>query len=463
MSEYFVVRRGATALRNEVVFDERISYAALGILARALASPEGANLGYRAFVGRGLGEKAVRAAMRELESVGYRFRFTLRKSSGRVRTLTIFSDEPMSPQQARVVALEQSRGDYLMEGAASPDPELAGEEERLRRSHRAATGAARSDGRASHRAATGAARSDQGKQGKSPGRTVPRSTVARSSAALSLRDTKSSKEDLTQPHPHPPQRSTSPTLPGEGQGSVGSGIDSGDEAVAEVAAASPVATSAPRKCRRGPQRHPGGAKDPAAMPPRGGRGTESASEADLAILAACVPEQFRVMDACGLAVVVGLLRERLDAGWRPTEIKRLLDSPPPAEGVKFMSRFVAKRLERLVAVGESPRAQAAAASRERERLASQRAAVVDAQAAEAAPSVVHMRIHDLVTELAPGLSRARCAVVELAVQQALADAWRRENPRGGKPSPSALLEVLAASGERIAARVIAEHVDEGVA
>ena len=448
MGEYFVVRRGATALRNEVVFDERISYAALGILARALASPEGANLGYRAFVGRGLGEKAVRAAMRELESVGYRFRFTLRKSSGRVRTLTIFSDEPMTQQQARVVALGQSRGDYLLEGA-SPDPELADEGERLRRSHRAATGAARSDGRASHRAATGAARSDQGKQGKSPGRTVQRSTVARSSAALSLRDTKSSKEDLTQPHPHPPQRSTSPTSPGEGQGSVGSGNGCADEAVAEVAAASPVATSAPPECRRGPQRRPGG-----------GQGAQSASDGDLAILAACVPEQFRVMDACGLAVVVGLLRERLDAGWRPAEIKRLLDSPPPAEGVKFMSRFVAKRLERLVAVGESPRAQAAAASRERERLAAKRAAAEDERVAQTAPSLVHMRIHDLVTELAPGLSRARCAVVELAVQQALADAWRRENPRGGKPSSPELLEVLTESGERIASRVIAEHDGE---
>lgn len=462
MSEYFVVRRGATALRNEVVFDDRISYAALGILARALASPEGTNLGYRAFVGRGLGEKAVRAAMRELESVGYRFRFTLRKPSGRVRTLTIFSDEPMSPQQARVVALEQSRGDYLMEGAASPDPELAGEEERLRRSHRAATGAARSDGRASHRAATGAARSDQGKQGKSPGRTVQRSTVARSSAALSLRDTKSSKEDLTQPHPHPPQRSTSPTSPGEGQGSVGSGIDSGDEAVAEVIAASPVATAAPQAARKATQKPPRSAKDPAAMP-GGGRGAESASDGDLAILAACVPEQFRVMDACGLAVVVGLLRERLDAGWRAAEIKRLLDSPPPAEGVKFMSRFVAKRLERLVAVGQSPRAQAVAAERERERLAAERAAAEDERVAETAPSLLHMRIHDLVTELAPGLSRARCAVVELAVQQALVDVWRRENPGGGKPSPSALLEVLTASGERVAGRVIAEHVDgEGV-
>lgn len=35
--------------------------------------------------------------------------------------------------------------------------------------------------------------------------------------------------------------------------------------------------------------------------------------------------------------------------------------------------------------------------------------------------------------------------------------------KGGKPSPLALLEVLAASGERIAGRVIAEHVDGEVA
>lgn len=349
MGEYFVVRRGATALRNEVVFDERISYAALGILARALASPEGANLGYRAFVGRGLGEKAVRAAMRELEAVGYRFRFTLRKSSGRVRTLTIFSDEPMTPQQARVVALEQSQGDYLLEGAASPDPELADEGERLRRSHRAATGAARSDGRASHRAATGAARCDQGKQGKTAGRTVQRSTAARSSAALSLRDTKSSKEDLTQPHPHPPQRSTSLTSPGEGQGSVGSGNGCADEAVVEGEAASPVTTAAPQAACKATQKRPRDAKVPAATP-GGGRGAESASEADLAILAACVPESMRVMDARGLGLVVGLLRERLDAGWAPGEIKRLLDSPLP-DRVARMSGLVASRLRRLVAVG----------------------------------------------------------------------------------------------------------------
>ena len=242
-----------------------------------------------------------------------------------------------------------------------------------------------------------------------------------------------------------------------GLGSVGSEIDSGDEAVTEVAAASPVATSATRGGRRAPQKRPGDAKAPG-----GGWGAESASEADLAILAACVPESMRVMDARGLGLVVGLLRERLDAGWAPGEIKRLLDSPLP-DRVARMSGLVASRLRRLVAVGESPRAQAAAASRERERLASERAAVVDARETQTAPSLVHMRIHDLVTRLAPGLSPARRAVVELAVKQGLVDVWRRENPQGGKPSPSALLEVLAASGERIAGRVIAEHVDGEVA
>ena len=236
------------------------------------------------------------------------------------------------------------------------------------------------------------------------------------------------------------------------EGSVGLGTGFADRVTVEGEPASPVATSVPPEGRRGPQKPRRSPKSEAD------RGAESASEADLAILAACVPEQFRVMDACGLAVVVGLLRERLDAGWAPGEIKRLLDSPLP-DRVARMSGFVASRLRRLVAVGESPRAQAAAAARERERLAAERAAAVDAQSADVAPSVVHMRIHDLVTELTSGLSRARCAVVELAVQQALADAWRRENPRGGKPSPSALLEVLAASGEQIASRVIAEHVD----
>ena len=240
------------------------------------------------------------------------------------------------------------------------------------------------------------------------------------------------------------------------EGSVGLGTGFADRVAAEGESASPVATSVPpegRRCPQKPRRSPKSEAD---------RGAESASEADLAILAACVPASMRVMDARGLGLVVGLLRERLDAGWAPGEIKRLLDSPLP-DRVARMSGFVASRLRRLVAVGESPRAQAAAAARERERLEAERAAAEDERVAQTAPSLLHMRIHDMAKELAPGLSPARCAVVELAVQQALADAWRRENPQGGKPSPSVLLEVLAASGEQIAGRVIAEHVDGEVA
>ena len=259
--------------------------------------------------------------------------------------------------------------------------------------------------------------------------------------------------DPTQPSP-PTEEAADPDL---GLGSVGLETGYADQVAAEGEPASPVATSATRGGRRDPQKRPGAAKDPGA-----GRGAESASEADLAILAACVPASMRVMDARGLGLVVGLLRERLDAGWTPGEIKRLLDSPLP-DRVARMSGFVASRLRRLVAVGESPRAQAAAATRERERLEAKRAAAEDERVAQTAPSLLHMRIHDMAKELAPGLSPARCAVVELAVQQALADAWRRENPQGGKPSPSVLLDVLAASGEQIAGRVIAEHVDGEVA
>ena len=240
------------------------------------------------------------------------------------------------------------------------------------------------------------------------------------------------------------------------EGSVGLGAGFSDRVAVEGEPASPVATSVPAEGSRGPQKPRRSPKSEAD------RGAESASEADLAILAACVPASMRVMDARGLGLVVGLLRERLDAGWMPGEIKRLLDSPLP-DRVARMSGFVASRLRRLVAVGESPRAQAAAATRERERLEAKRAAAEDERVAQTAPSLLHMRIHDMAKELAPGLSPARCAVVELAVQQALVDAWRRENPQGGKPSPSVLLAVLAASGEQIAGRVIAEHVDGEVA
>lgn len=255
-----------------------------------------------------------------------------------------------------------------------------------------------------------------------------------------------------EPSIEPPNLTPPPPV---GDGLVGLGHGCADQVAVEGEPASPEATSVPLGGHRDSQ------EPRRSLKSEDDRGA-SASEADLAILAACVPESMRVMDARGLGLVVGLLRERLDAGWTSGEIKRLLDSPLP-DRIARMSGLVASRLRRLVAVGESPRAQAAAAARERERLAAKRAAVEDERVAQTAPSLLHMRIHDLAKEMAPGLSPARCAVVELAVQQALVDAWRRENPQGGKPSPSVLLEVLAASGEQIAGRVIAEHVDGEVA
>ena len=238
MSEYFVVRKGATALRNEVVWDSSISYGALGILARALATAPGADLGYRAFAGRGMGEKAVRAALGELEEAGYRHRFTVRREGGRIRTVTVFSDVSMGRAEALSELPEEQRV-----GVVDPEEPRQSCGSHIRRSHRAADGAARSDlgkhtpseglvdnlsddGR---RAATGAARSDLGKQGVSAGRTVPRSTVARSSAALSLRDTKpssslrSEEESFDQTGPGRAEVAS----PGAGAGSRSGSVRSG--------------------------------------------------------------------------------------------------------------------------------------------------------------------------------------------------------------------------------------------
>lgn len=100
MGDCFVVRRGATTLPDAAARDGRIGFAALGILARALATPPGAHLGYRAFSGRGMGEKAVRAAMRELEAAGYCHRLSVRDAAGRARAVTVFSDVPISEEEA---------------------------------------------------------------------------------------------------------------------------------------------------------------------------------------------------------------------------------------------------------------------------------------------------------------------------------------------------------------------------
>ena len=312
--EYFVVRKGATALRNEVVYDPNLSYAAVGVLARALAAPPGAALGYRAFVGRGLGEKAVRGVLRELEEAGYRWQFKVQRPGGLIRTLTVFSDVAMSMEEAFQEVSATASGRIF---------ECSTESARLRRWDRAADGAARSDlGKhdpdpapvdsslgEGDRAATGAARCDLHKHPVSADRTVQRFTAARSSAALSRRENKISKEILTDQtsREEPPQAGGLP---------VGSGPVGETPGNLKASRGAPAATPEP-------DRSPG---------------------VDLQALATCLPEPMRVMDTQGARMVAGLLGERLGAGWRAEEIRSLMDQPLPVGGVGRMAALVARRL-----------------------------------------------------------------------------------------------------------------------
>lgn len=98
----FVRRRGTTAIPNATVWDERLSYVALGLLAVILSAParKGGN-GYRAYMKRGAGQTLVLRALAELNEAGYRHQFTHRKG-GKIVTDTIISETPMTAAEAEV-------------------------------------------------------------------------------------------------------------------------------------------------------------------------------------------------------------------------------------------------------------------------------------------------------------------------------------------------------------------------
>ena len=156
----------------------------------------------------------------------------------------------------------------------------------------------------------------------------------------------------------------------------------------------------------------------------------------------------QAMDAPGLRTVLSLLRERVNAGWNPADIKRLLDTALP-ERVARMSGLVASRLQRLVDVHAAPSAAVAAAQRQRDKALAERDAAASARAEALAPSLLHMRIHDLIEKEMPAVAPGRRAVLELDLQQALADAWRRHNRDAKCPSEADLLTMLETSGMQL--------------
>ena len=153
---------------------------------------------------------------------------------------------------------------------------------------------------------------------------------------------------------------------------------------------------------------------PAELPPL--------SEEDLALIASSIPDAMQAMDARGLRTVLSLLHERVNAGWNPADIKRLVD------------------------VHAAPRAAVAAAQRQRDKALAERDAAASARAEALAPSLLHMRIHDLIEKEMPTATPGRRAVLELDLQQALADAWRRHNRGAKRPSEADLLTMLESSG-----------------
>lgn len=96
----FVRRRGMTPLPNRTVYDDRLSYAALGLLAVMLARPDGSPLGYRALMGRGLGQAATLRALGELDAAGYRHQVRRTTAAGRIVTDTVVSEEPITAEEA---------------------------------------------------------------------------------------------------------------------------------------------------------------------------------------------------------------------------------------------------------------------------------------------------------------------------------------------------------------------------
>ncbi|AWE42861.1 MULTISPECIES: hypothetical protein [unclassified Actinobaculum] len=171
--EYFVVRRSSTALSNAVIHDRELSLPALSLLMVSLSLPPGAPRGYRAFMGRGLGEKAIRRGLRELEEQGYRFRFRARRE-GQVREITVISDTPISVEEARAEVTGMMSSGMLRTATlgacvSHPDSEFS-------------TGKTEAQPVDNRRAADVAARSEQRKHSPEDS-TVPCSSAARSSAA----------------------------------------------------------------------------------------------------------------------------------------------------------------------------------------------------------------------------------------------------------------------------------------
>ena len=77
------------------------------------------------------------------------------------------------------------------------------------------------------------------------------------------------------------------------------------------------------------------------------------SEQERALVGACLPVWMASLDKRGAHKVAEALKERVDAGWQPSQIRGLLDGNPPSQ-VIHMASLVLNRLERNVDIDCAP-------------------------------------------------------------------------------------------------------------
>lgn len=101
-----VYRRGNVVLPNQTVYDDTLSYTALGVLAVLLARSDDAPKGYRTLMrpNAGVGQKSILSAFRELRAGGYRYQFLRSVSTpdgNKVYTDTYIYDAPVTLEMAK--------------------------------------------------------------------------------------------------------------------------------------------------------------------------------------------------------------------------------------------------------------------------------------------------------------------------------------------------------------------------
>lgn len=113
--------------------------------------------------------------------------------------------------------------------------------------------------------------------------------------------------------------------------------------------------------------------------------------ADAGLIAECLPPPLRVLDAAGAVAVARVLRECVDAGWQPEQIRQVMDQALPPN-VGRLSRLVCYRLRVNVLEGRPPARSAdedPSVRRKRERQAERaRQERIEALAAQVEPGDV---------------------------------------------------------------------------